>query len=258
MKCVILAGGSGSRFWPLSRKDRPKQLLNIVGNHTMLQMTIDRLIKMKRVTDIYIITRADLRESIIENVKSIKPENIIAEPKGKNTAPAIGLICTIIGIHNKDSVVGIFPADHLIIGHNEFEQAINTSEKLAVTTKSMITLGVKPSHPSTAYGYIQYDDSPIRDYPGAYRVKTFAEKPHYKLAERFIRSGDFLWNAGMFIWQIKTLMDEIEKYMYAIEKHGYDVVKGFKEMYPSEDISNLDDKTYHTDYSNFKESVIVL
>mgnify|MGYP001186689745 FL=1 len=236
MKCVILAGGSGSRFWPLSRRDKPKQLLNIVGNYTMLQMTVDRLVKMKRVTDIYIITRADLRESIIDNVKSIKPENIIAEPNGKNTAPAIGLICTIIGIHNKDSVVGIFPADHLIIGHNEFEQAINTSEKLAIATESMITLGVQPSHPSTAYGYIQYDDSPIRDYPGAYKVKTFAEKPHYKLAERFIRSGDFLWNAGMFIWQIKTLMGELKKHMPDLYESLQEINKRIKKNKPIDEI----------------------
>ena len=137
MKCVILAGGSGSRFWPLSRRDKPKQLLNIVGNYTMLQMTVDRLVKMKRVTDIYIITRADLRESIIDNVKSIKPENIIAEPNGKNTAPAIGLICSIIGIHNKDSVV-VLPFKTK--GHNRYGRLLRQIDShLPVKVIAMLT-----------------------------------------------------------------------------------------------------------------------
>lgn len=213
MKCVVLAGGSGTRFWPLSREDYPKQLLNIVGNQSMLQMTIDRLIKIKWVTDIYIITRADLREKIIDEIKTIKPENIIAEPSGKNTAPAIGLVSILISLQDPNTVVGFFPADHLIIGHSEFERALQTAEHLARNSDSIITIGVQPTHPSTAYGYIQFDDSSEKDHPGAYKVKTFAEKPHHKLAQRFIASGDFLWNAGMFIWKIDTLMTGLRKNM---------------------------------------------
>ena len=213
MKCVVLAGGSGTRFWPLSREDYPKQLLNIVGNQSMLQMTIDRLIKIKWVTDIYIITREDLREKIIDEIKTVKPENIIAEPSGKNTAPAIGLVSILISLQDPNTVVGFFPADHLIIGHSEFERALQTAEHLARNSDSIITIGVQPTHPSTAYGYIQFDDSSEKDHPGAYKVKTFAEKPHHKLAQRFIASGDFLWNAGMFIWKIDTLMTGLRKNM---------------------------------------------
>ena len=213
MKCVILAGGSGTRFWPLSRKDYPKQLLNIVGKQSMIQMTIDRLIKVKGVTDIYIITRSDLREKIIDQIKTVKPENVIAEPTGKNTAPAIGLVSTLIGLQNPNEVVGFFPADHLIIGHSEFEKALQTAERLAKNSDSIVTIGVQPTHASTAYGYIQFDEISEKEYPGSYKVKTFAEKPHEKLAQRFISSGDFLWNAGMFIWRIDTLMKELNLYM---------------------------------------------
>ena len=213
MKCVVLAGGSGTRFWPLSRENYPKQLLNIVGNQSMIQMTIDRLIKIKWVTDIYIITRADLREKIIDEIKTVKPENIIAEPSGKNTAPAIGLISILISLQDPNTVVGFFPADHLIIGHSEFERSLQTAEHLARNSDSIVTIGVQPTHPSTAYGYIQFDDSSEKDHPGAYKVKTFAEKPHHKLAQRFIASGDFLWNAGMFIWKIDTLMTGLRKNM---------------------------------------------
>jgi len=213
MKCVILAGGSGTRFWPLSRKDSPKQLLNIVGKQSMLQMTIDRLKKIKRVTDIYIITRADLRDKIIDEIKTVKPENVIAEPSGKNTAPAIGLVSTIISLEDPGAVLGFFPADHLIIGHYEFERALHTAEHLARNNNSIVTIGVQPTHPSTAYGYIQFDDSSDEDHPGAYKVKTFAEKPHHKLAQRFISNGDFLWNAGMFVWKIDTLMAGLKSHM---------------------------------------------
>jgi len=213
MICVILAGGSGKRFWPLSRKDQPKQLLNIVGDQTMLQMTVDRLKKVKGVEDIYIITRSDLKEKIINNVKSIKSDNIIAEPSSKNTAPAIALISAIINLKNPNSVVGIFPADHLIIGHLEFQKALVTAERLAKEKNAIVTIGVKPTFASTGYGYIQFEEISEKNFEGVYKVKTFAEKPHKKLAERFIKSGDFLWNAGMFIWKTKILFKGLKTHM---------------------------------------------
>lgn len=213
MKCVVLAGGSGTRFWPLSREDHPKQLLNIVGKQSMLQMTVDRLKKIKAITDIYIITRADLRDKIIDQIKSVKSENVISEPSGKNTAPAIGLISTLIGMKDPDEVLGFFPADHLIIGHSEFERALNTAEHIAQKNDSIITIGVQPTHASTAFGYIQFDENNAKVDSSVFKVKTFAEKPHQELAQRFISSGDFLWNAGMFVWKIDTLMMGLKSYM---------------------------------------------
>ena len=213
MKCVILAGGSGTRFWPYSRYNRPKQLLKIVGNQSMLQMTVDRLLKIKKVTDIYIITRKDLKDSVIKEISGVKPENIIAEPSGKNTAPAIGLVGALLGLTEPDTVMGIFPADHLIVGHGAFEKALNTADHLAKKGNNLVTIGIPPTSPSTAYGYIQYDDSDEEVHPGAHRVKSFAEKPHKDLAKRFVASGDFFWNAGMFFWKVSTFLSAMDLYM---------------------------------------------
>jgi len=213
MKCVILAGGSGTRFWPYSRHHHPKQLLNIIGDTSMLQMTVDRLKKIKKVTDIYIITRKNIYDLIIQNIKGIKPDHVIVEPSGKNTAPAIGMMAAYLAIDNPDAVMGIFPADHLIVGHRKFEKAVSTASHLAKKGDNLVTIGIKPHYPSTAYGYIQYDEKSEEDHIDAYHVKTFAEKPHKKLAERFIASGDFVWNAGMFFWRAGTFMDSLKTFM---------------------------------------------
>ena len=213
MKCVILAGGSGTRFWPYSRHHHPKQLLNIIGDTSMLQMTVDRLKKIKKVTDIYIITRKNLYDLIIQNIKGIKPDQVIVEPSGKNTAPAIGMMAAYLAIDNPDDVMGIFPADHLIVGHRKFEKAVSTANHLAKKGDNLVTIGIKPNYPSTAYGYIQYDEKSEEDHIDAYHVKTFAEKPHKKLAERFIASGDFVWNAGMFFWRAGIFMDSLKTFM---------------------------------------------
>jgi mannose-1-phosphate guanylyltransferase len=213
MKCVILAGGSGTRFWPYSRYNRPKQLLKIVGNQSMLQMTVDRLLKIKKVTDIYIITRKDLKDSVIKEISGVKSENIIAEPSGKNTAPAIGLVGALLGLTEPDTVMGVFPADHLIVGHRAFSKAISTADRLAKKSDNLVTIGIRPTSPSTAYGYIQYDDTDEKGYLGAHHVKTFAEKPHKDLARRFVASGDFVWNAGMFFWKVSTFLSAMDLYM---------------------------------------------
>ena len=227
MHCVILAGGSGTRFWPYSRKDNPKQLLNIVGDKTMLQITIDRLRKLKSTSEIYIITKQELYESILKSIKHIKAENIIVEPSAKNTAPAIALVAQKIFMNNKNAVMGVFPADHLIVGHNHFEKSLNSAFSLVKKEQILVTIGIQPSYPSTAYGYIQYE--PGTKNKNGYHVKTFAEKPHETLAKRFIKSGDFLWNAGIFVWEVKSLLLSLEKHMPdlhdAIKKIGLRIEK---------------------------------
>lgn len=213
MYCVIMAGGSGTRFWPYSRHTRPKQLLNIVGETTMLQMTVDRLKKINAVQDIFIVTRKDLAETIKAEIHGIKSENIIVEPSGKNTAPCIGLSALKIAKLQDDAIMGVFPADHLIVGHKRFEKAITTARHVARKKDSLVTIGLKPTFPSTGYGYIQFDADSDLDHLDAYSVKVFAEKPHLSLAEKFIKSGDFLWNSGMFIWKVDTFFRNVQKHM---------------------------------------------
>ena len=164
MKCVILAGGSGTRFWPYSRYNNPKQLLNIIGDKSMLQMTIERLEKIKKITDIYIVTREDLYDRIIKEVVGSDKNKVIVEPSGKNTAPAIGMMGAYFAMEDPDDIMGVFPADHLIVGHRKFEKAINTAYHLAKKGKNLVTIGIKPNHPSTAYGYIQYDEKSEQDH----------------------------------------------------------------------------------------------
>lgn len=208
-----MAGGSGTRFWPMSRQAKPKQLLKIIGDQTMLQITVDRLTKCKKTEGIYISTRKDLKSVIKKEIKGVLPKNIIPEPSGKNTAPCIGLSALHISKIDNEAVMGIFPADHLIVGHRAFEKALTHASKVAVEKDVLITIGIQPTFPSTAYGYIQYDPDKKVEKLDAFPVRTFAEKPYLNAAKRFIKSKDFLWNAGIFIWKVDVFLDEIGRHM---------------------------------------------
>ena len=181
MYCVVMAGGSGTRFWPLSRQAKPKQLLKIIGDQTMLQITVDRLSKCRKTEDIYIATHKDLSAIIKKEVKGVKPKNIIVEPSGKNTAPCIGLSALHVSKVDGEAVMGIFPADHLIVGHRAFEKALNHASKIANEKDALVTIGIQPTFPSTAYGYIQFDPDRKVDKTDGYPVSTFAEKPKYAI-----------------------------------------------------------------------------
>lgn len=214
--CVIMAGGKGTRFWPLSRTSRPKQMLNIIGNQSMLQMTVDRLRKLSFVEDIFIVAGADLKKQIVSSIEGVAPENIIIEPSGKNTAPCIGLAALHLKTVDEDPVMGIFPADHLIIGHRKFSKTVNTALRLANLDGGIVTIGIVPTAPVTGYGYIQYNkERPVKGFD-AYCVKTFAEKPTVEVAKRFLKSGDFLWNSGMFVWKASTILEAIREYMHEL------------------------------------------
>lgn len=238
MHCVILAGGSGTRFWPYSRTDRPKQLLKIIGNQSMLQMTVDRLRKLKLTKRIYIITRKELHDSIASEIKGINLENIIVEPSGKNTAPAIGLMSLKISANDPEAVMGVFPADHLIVGHRDFEKSINQAHRMVKKHSGLITIGIKPTYASTAYGYIQFEQVKSKENLGGYRVKTFAEKPHEKLAKRFLANGDFLWNAGIFVWETNTLLSSMETHMPELYEYLGEIKKCIQKDKPFDHIWN--------------------
>ncbi len=208
-----MAGGRGTRFWPLSRNSRPKQLLKIIGDTTMLQMTVDRLRKVKFVEDIYVVSGPDLAQIIGSEIDGISEENIIIEPSGKNTAPCIGLAAQHLLKRDPEPVMGVFPSDHLIVGHRPFSGALRIARDLAVSDHHLVTFGVVPSSPHTGYGYIQFDKQIELSEGKAFRVKTFAEKPTPRVAQRFLKSGDFLWNSGMFVWRAVSFMDAMEHLM---------------------------------------------
>jgi len=215
MFAVLMAGGVGTRFWPMSRKAYPKQLLNFSGKKTMLQKTYDRIKPLTTNDKILVITTAELKKEVEKQLPLVPKENIIGEPEGKNTAPCIGLAATIIEKKaSKNEVMVILPADHLVSNVPNFRKILKVGVEYAKASNSLVTLGVQPTYPETGYGYIQLDEKiSTRNKKEIYRVRTFAEKPNLETAKRFIKSGDFLWNSGMFIWSVKSIMREIYEHL---------------------------------------------
>ena len=213
MYSVIIAGGIGKRFWPRSRRERPKQLLDIIDQRSMLQMTYERLKLASEEKKIYIITGQGLKDAILKSLPGFPEKNIVVEPSGKNTAPAIGLATTIITNKDPDAVIGVFPADHLIANVAEFEKAVDEGFRYARDHSALITFGITPTRPATGYGYIQFDKNTRIVENVIYRVKTFAEKPNLATAQRFLESGEFLWNSGMFVWKGTNILNAIKIFL---------------------------------------------
>ena len=211
---VIMAGGVGSRFWPRSRERTPKQFLEILSSGTLLENTLGRIEPLVEKINTFIVTNKTQFESVIKLVPFLPKENILVEPFGRNTAPCIGLAASWIHRLDPDGLMIVLPSDHLVQNPEEFNRVLNTAMKVAVEKDALVTIGIKPSHPETGYGYIQIEDedhdrNPYRS-EGAYPVKTFAEKPNLETAERFLESGDFVWNSGMFVWKASAILKEIE------------------------------------------------
>ncbi len=209
---VVMAGGVGKRFWPESRRATPKQLLPIAAEESMLRMTIDRLKVVTEVDHILIISNAEQEAAIRREIQELPAENILIEPEGKNTAPAIGLAAIIIQHRDPEAVMGVFPADHHIDDNNLFAEYINQGICIAKDMQGLVTFGVIPTRPATGYGYIQYHDRTNPEEP-IYAVKAFAEKPDYETAQLFLRSGDFLWNSGMFVWQVSSILKSFQEFL---------------------------------------------
>lgn len=209
---IIMAGGIGSRFWPISKTNHPKQFLDILGTgETLIQQTYKRFLKICPAENIYIVTNETYRGLVNEQLPQIPNTQILGEPVAKNTAPCIAYSCHKIHKNNPDAVVAVAPSDHLILNEDEFCKQINKALETASTNDYLITLGIKPTRPDTGYGYIQYLDSTNDD--GHFKVKTFTEKPNLELAKTFIQSGDFLWNAGIFVWSTKSILKAFAKYL---------------------------------------------
>jgi len=212
---VIMAGGIGSRFWPVSRKARPKQFLNVFGDATLIQNTVARLNGLIPPERCLVVTHERYVEQTQKQLPAVPKENILAEPISRNTAPCITYAGVKLAERDPDATMVVLPADHVISDVAAFHRVLSTALEKAQEPGSLVTIGIEPEYPATGYGYIQYDGPDIDDVeePTAYPVKTFAEKPDEKTADRFIDSGDFLWNSGMFIWRADTILDQVETHL---------------------------------------------
>lgn len=212
MYVVILAGGSGTRFWPLSRRSRPKQLISVLDGPTMLQQTVERVLPLqpKRVLVVTNRLQADETEQQLARYRSLTHIDVIAEPVGRNTAPAIGLAATIIAAHDPEGVMAVLPADHYIRDDEGLRRILRTATQSA-RNGWLMTLGIVPSGPETGYGYLEADMS-LRG-SGPFPVTRFVEKPDRETALRYLESGNFFWNSGMFVWRADMILAELAAHM---------------------------------------------
>ena len=206
---VILAGGRGTRFWPLSRKRNAKQLLALDGKHSMIQQTVARLRPLAASSQFWIITNNDLRPAIVRQLPQLDRHQILAEPVGRNTAPAIGLAAALLSRHDPDTVLGLFPSDHVIGDEKHYRETIQAAIEIARSGANIVVLGVRPKRPETGYGYIE---AGAQDANGSLRVRRFTEKPNAEKARHFLESGNYFWNSGMFLWRADTLMQALREH----------------------------------------------
>lgn len=237
---AIMAGGIGSRFWPMSRTNHPKQFLDILNTgSTLIQSTFNRFARFIPKENIYVVTSEHYKDIVQEQLTEIDPVNILCEPSRKNTAPCIAYISYKLAQLNPEANLICAPADHIISDNDAFENICLSALTFTSNIKALLTLGIKPTNPNTGYGYIQFEQMAVSN--NVYKVKTFTEKPDRDLAKTFVASGDFLWNAGIFVWQIKnivkafeTLLPELHE-MFDAEKENFNTEKeteAIERIYP--------------------------
>lgn len=208
---VIMAGGSGTRLWPLSRRLRPKQLMRLFDGASLLQLSRRRLENLFPRENIWVIASAQYLDQIAAELPDLPRENIIGEPVGRDTLNAIGLAAFLLRQRDPDGTMAVFTADHLISPQDSFAAAIDAGLKAAETyAEHLVTFGIKPDSPHTGYGYV-HRGQPVA--PGTYRVREFKEKPLREIAEHYLKSGEYYWNSGMFAWRIETILRELSKHM---------------------------------------------
>jgi mannose-1-phosphate guanylyltransferase len=214
--CVIMAGGIGSRFWPLSRKSKPKQFLDVLGTgKTLIQQTFDRFKSIIPVENILIVSNQEYADLIYEQLPEVLKENVLLEPMRRNTAPCIAYSNFKILKSNPHASIVVAPSDHLILDEKRFIENIEHGLAFVSSQKVLLTLGIHPSRPETGYGYIQADSEVICDY---FRpVKVFTEKPDLAMAKLFLESGDFYWNSGIFMWSLPSILDAFNEYLPEIQ-----------------------------------------
>lgn len=209
---LILAGGIGSRFWPMSRESKPKQFIDILGTgNTLIQEAYKRYSKIAYNENIYVIANEKYVDLVADQLPDLHRSQILGEPYGKNTAACVAYASFKISELSKDGILIVAPSDHLIMDETSFIHQIHLARDFAAKNDALITLGIKPHRPDTGFGYIQYEKEEV--YPSINRVKTFTEKPPLEMAQKFLESGDFLWNSGMFIWSVKNILTSLSKHL---------------------------------------------
>jgi mannose-1-phosphate guanylyltransferase len=225
---VIMAGGIGSRFWPMSKTTFPKQFLDILGTgETLIQQTFNRLEKICPAKNILVVTNTNYKQLCLEQLPNVVESNILCEPAMRNTAPCVGYAAFKIQSMNEHANMIIAASDHIILKEAEFVSVVNDCLDLTAKNDVLLTLGITPSRPDTGYGYIQFTDTELVNHKKARKVKTFTEKPNQELALNFLDSGDFLWNSGMFIWSAKSISLAYRKHL----RDMYDLFEEGKEFY---------------------------
>lgn len=216
---VIMAGGQGIKIWPKSTEKYPKQFHHLIGEGTMIQNTVSRLLPLFAPEEIFIVIQSELKQFIIDQLPLVPEENIIIEPFARHTAPCLALTATqLYERFDLDTVMYAFPSDHVIRNVREFHNSLETAGNFAYSNKGLVTIGITPTRPEPGYGYIQVidgEESEIKEFygQGVRCTRTFAEKPDVETAKRFIDSGDFLWNSGIFVWRLDTFWDEFRKFL---------------------------------------------
>ena len=207
---VILAGGRGTRFWPLSRKRRAKQLLPLNSDKSMIQETVERLLPLARAKNFWVITNDDLRAPILRQLRELNKKHVVAEPVGRNTAPAIGLAAFLLLREDPKAVLGLFPSDHVVTDEKSFCADLKRAAEIAAVGENIVVIGIPPTRAETGYGYIE---AGAKAKNGALQVRRFTEKPDAETAARFVKEGNYYWNGGIFLWSAQTLADALSEHL---------------------------------------------